>query len=121
MTDTAIDRRQFKRCRIRLPCHLQLNTGLRIHGYTHDMSCDGVFMESQTLQTHQQHLKPKVGDIGMLVLQFKKNGAPDTLKVGCRIMHTMANGIGVCIFYSRLSLTDRNNIAMILENGSDAT
>ena len=121
MADTPIDRRKFKRRRIRLACHLQLNTGLQMHGYTQDISCDGVFLESQALQTHQQHLKPKVGDIGMLVLQCKKNGAPDTLKVGCRVMHTMANGIGVCIFYSRLSLTDQNTIAMILESGSDAS
>ncbi len=121
MADTPIDSRKFRRYRIRLACHLQLNTGQLLHGYTRDMSCDGVYLETQTRQTHQQHLKPKVGDVGMLVLQYKNNGLPDTLKVGCRIMHTVANGMGVCIFYSRMSLTDQKSIGMIMESGSGAT
>jgi hypothetical protein len=118
MADTPIDRREFQRQKIRLSCHLQLNTGLLVHGYTQNISRDGLFMETQPLQTHQQHLRPKVGDVGILILQYKKNGHPETLKVGCRIMHAVANGIGVNIFSSRLSLSDQKTIAMILESGS---
>jgi hypothetical protein len=120
MTDTPTERRKFQRHKIRLACHLQLNTGLLVHGYTQNISYEGVFIETQPLQTHQQHLRPKAGDIGILILQYKNSGLPGTLKVGCRIMHAMANAIGVKMFYSRLSLTDQKTIALILENGSGA-
>ncbi|NNG13151.1 MAG: PilZ domain-containing protein [Halobacteria archaeon] len=118
MADPPIDRRKFQRQRIRLAGHLQLNSGLLVHGYTRNISREGVLLEIQPLQAHQQHLRPKAGDIGILILQCKKNDAPDTLKVGCRVMHTMANCIGVNILYSKLSLSDQQTLAMILESGS---
>jgi hypothetical protein len=118
MADTPIDRREFQRHRIRLACHLQLNTGLLMHGHTQNISREGVFFESQPLQVYQQHLRPKAGEVGILSLQYKINGAPGTLKVGCRVMHAIANGIGVNMFYSKMSLTDQNTIATIMESGS---
>ncbi|MDH3526867.1 MAG: PilZ domain-containing protein [Gammaproteobacteria bacterium] len=120
MADTPIDRRKFQRRMIRLACHLQLNAGQLVHGYTQNISRDGVFLEAQSLPAHLQHLRPKAGDVGMLILQYKKNGAPGTLKVGCRVMHAMANGIGVNIFISKLSLSDQQTITMILESESGA-
>ena len=118
MTDSSTERRKFQRHKIKLACHLQLNSGLLVQGYTQNISHEGLFMETQPLQTHQQHLRPKVGDVGLVILQYKKNGLPGTLKIGCRIMHAMANGIGLNTFYSRLSQSDQKIITMILENGS---
>jgi len=118
MADTPVDRRKYQRQRIRLACHLQLNSGLLVHGYTQNISREGVLLETQPLQAHQQLFRPKPGDIGILVLQYKKNDSPGTLKVGCRVMHTMANRIGINIFFSKLSLSDQQTIAMILESES---
>jgi len=37
------------------------------------------------------------------------------MKVGCRVMHTQVNYIGLLLFYLKLSNLDKQNLDMILE------
>jgi hypothetical protein len=114
MADVPIERRKFSRKRMRLSCHLQLGSGLLVHGNTHDMSQEGAMVEAQPLPGHQQDMAPKSGDLGLLILQFNKQGAPGSMKIRCRVMHTQANRIGLHLLVSKLSELDRQNLDMIL-------
>jgi hypothetical protein len=119
MADTRIERRKFPRRLVRLSCHLQLGSGVQVHGNTHDISQEGASVETQPLANHQQNITPKAGDLGMLILRYNNRGAPDSMKVHSRIVHTQANRIGLYLFYSRLSELDKQNMDMILETGLD--
>jgi hypothetical protein len=119
MADTRIERRKFPRRLVRLSCQLQLGSGVQVHGNTHDISQEGASVETQPLANHQQNITPKAGDLGMLILRYNNRGAPDSMKVHSRIVHTQANRIGLYLFYSRLSELDKQNMDMILETGLD--
>ena len=119
MADTRIERRKFPRRLVRLSCHLQFGSGVLVHGNTHDISQEGASVETQPLANHQQDMTPKVGDLGMLILRYKNRGAPDSMKIHCRVVHAQANRIGLYLFYSRLSELDKQNIDMILETALD--
>lgn len=119
MTEQESETRTLSRKRVKLCCHLQLMSGVTISGYTHEISGEGILMEAQCLPRQQQSQAPKAGDVGIVCLQYKKQGAPASLKVSCRIMHTTGNGIGIHIFFSKLSNSDQQDIAKILETGSD--
>jgi hypothetical protein len=119
MADTRIERRKFPRRLVRLCCQLQLGSGVLVNGNTHDISQEGAGVEAQPLANHQQNKTPKAGDLGMLILRYNNQGAPDSMKIHCRIVHTQANRIGLYLFYSKLSELDKQNMDMILETALD--
>ena len=104
--------------RVKLNCYLQTGSGLRIRGYTRDLSQDGAMVEFQHLPSLQQNTAPKTGDSGSLTLQYHKLGAPESMKVGCRVMHTQANRVGLLLFYSKMSDLDKQNLDVILKKES---
>ena len=75
-------------------------------------------VEFQHLPTTQQNTKPKTGDSGSLTLQYHKQTTPESMKVGCRVMHTQANRIGLLLFYSKMSDLDKQNLDVILKTES---
>ena len=77
-------------------------------------------VEFQHLPTTQQNTKPKTGDSGSLTLQYHKQTTPESMKVGCRVMHTQAHRIGLLLFYSKMSDLDKQDLDVILnkESGS---
>lgn len=75
-------------------------------------------VEFQHLPSMQQNRKPKTGDSGSLTLQYHKQSTPESMKVGCRIMHTQANRIGLLLFYSKMSDLDKQNLDVILKTES---
>ena len=119
MAATRIERRNFPRRLVTLSCHLQLGSGVLVHGNTRDISQEGASVETQPLANHQQDITPKAGDLGMLILRYTNRGAPDSMKIHCRVAHTQANRIGLYLFYSGLSELDKQNMDMILETASD--
>ena len=119
MADTRIERRKFPRRLVRLCCQLQLASGVQVNGNTHDISQEGAGVEVQPLANHQQNIAPKAGDLGMLILRYNNQGAPDSMKIHYRVVHTQANRIGLYLFYSRLSELDKQNMDMILETALD--
>ena len=118
MADVLIERRKFPRKRMKLTCFLQIGYGVRARGFTRDLSREGAMAEFHKLPKSAQNMTPKAGDMGSLMLQYHKQGEPDSLKIGCRIMHTQANAIGLLLFYLKMSNRDKQNLDMILETGS---
>ena len=118
MADVPIERRKFSRKRVKLSCHLQLSSGVLVHGFTQDLSQEGAMVEAQPLPSRQQKMAPRTGDLGFLALQYHKQGAPGSMKIRCRVVHTQANRIGLHLFYSKLSTQDKQNLDMILETES---
>jgi len=116
MADVLIERRKFPRKRVKLSCYLQIGSGVRVRGFTHDLSQEGVMVEFQQLP--QQNTTPKTGDMGSLMLQYHKQGAPESMKIRCRVMHTQANRIGLLLFYSKMSNLDKQNLDKILATES---
>jgi hypothetical protein len=114
MADVRIERRKFPRKLVRLGCHLQLGSGVMVSGNTHDISQEGASVETQPLPNHQQNKTPKAGDLGMLILRYNNQGTAGSMKIHCRVVHTLANRIGLYLFYSRLSKLDKQNMDMIL-------
>jgi hypothetical protein len=115
MADALIERRMFPRKRLKLTCYLQIGYGVRVRGFTHDLSQEGAMAEFQQLPRSAQNMTPKAGDMGSLMLQYHKRGAPESLKVSCRVMHTQANFIGLHLLYLKMSNLDKQNLDMILE------
>jgi hypothetical protein len=118
MADVLIERRQFSRKRLKLTCYLQIGYGVRARGFTHDLSQEGAMAEFQQLPKSAQNMTPKAGDMGSLMLQYHRRGEPESLKIGCRVMHTQANFIGLLLLYLKMSNLDKQNLDMILETGS---
>ena len=114
MADVRIERRKFPRKLVRLGCHLQLGSGVMVRGNTRDISQEGASVETQPLPNHLQNKTPKAGDLGMLILRYNKRGTAGSMKIHCRVVHTLANHIGLYLFYSRLSELDKQNMDMIL-------
>jgi len=75
-------------------------------------------IETQPLPKQQENMAPKSGDMGLLMLQFHKQGTPASMKIRCRVIHTQANRIGMHLFYSKMSNLDKQNIDMILKKES---
>ena len=105
--------------RVKLNCYLQTGSGVRIRGFTRDLSHEGAMVEFQYLPTLQQNKTPKIGDSGSLTLQYHKLGAPESMKVSCRVMNTQANRVGLLLFYSKMSDLDKHNLDVILKTESD--
>jgi len=118
MADVRIERRKFPRKLVKLSCHLQLSTSVQVHGFTLNLSQEGAMVEAQPLPRRQQNMTPKTGDMGFLTLQYHKQGAPESMKIRCRVIHTQANRIGLYLFSSKISNLDRQNLHMILETES---
>jgi len=118
MANVLIERRRFSRKRVKLSCSLQIGAGVPVRGFTHDLSQEGAMVEFQHLPSMQQNRKPKTGDSGSLTLQYHKQSTPESMKVGCRIMHTQANRIGLLLFYSKMSDLDKQNLDVILKTES---
>ena len=118
MADSPRERRKFPRRQVKLSCRMQLGSGVLLHGKTHDLSLEGAMMETRPLPGHQQNMTPKAGDLGFLILHFKKQGISESMKIRCRIVHIQANRIGLFLISSNLSEMDKQNMAMILETGS---
>ena len=91
MANVLIERRRFSRKRVKLSCSLQIGAGVPFRGFTRDLSQEGAMVEFQHLPSMQQDKKPKTGDSGSLTLQYHKQSIPESMKVGCRIMHTQAS------------------------------
>ena len=119
MADALVERRKFSRKQVKLSCHLQLASGVLVHGVTRDISQEGVGMEAQPLPGNQQNMAPKVGDMALLILQYNTQVASDSMKIRCRVMYTQANRIGLHLFYSRMTTLDKHNLDKILETGSE--
>jgi len=64
MADVLMERRKFTRKRLKLTCYLQIGYGVRVRGFTHDMSQEGVMAEFQQLPRSAQNMTPKAGDWG---------------------------------------------------------
>jgi hypothetical protein len=118
MADVLIERRKFSRKRLKLTCYLQIGYGVRARGFTHDLSHEGAMAEFQQLPKSAQNMTPKAGDMGSLMLQYHKRGEPESLKIGCRVMHTQANFIGLLLLYLKMSNLDKQNLDMILDTES---
>jgi len=118
MADVPVERRKFSRKRVKLNCQLQLNSGVLVHGFTRDISQEGIMLEAQPLPRRQQNMTPKTGDMGLLILQHHKQGSPAAIKIRCRVLHTQANCIGLYLFYSKLTKLDQQNLDTILEKES---
>ena len=74
------DRRRCQRSRIRVPCMLELFSGLMIRGYTQNLSIDGVFMDSQSLNLEGRN-PPATGDVGVFSLFYQRGNIQDKLIV----------------------------------------
>ncbi|MGB5259522.1 MAG: PilZ domain-containing protein [Gammaproteobacteria bacterium] len=118
MAEVLIERRKFARKRVKLSCHMQIGSGVRVRGFTRDLSQEGAMLEFQHLPSVQQNSAPKTGDTGSLTLHYHKQGAPESMKIGCRIMHTQANRIGLLLFYSKMSDLDKQSLDIILKTES---
>ena len=120
MANVFIERRKIRRKRVKLSCYLQIGSGIRVRGFTRDLSQEGAMVEFQHLPSLRRNTAPKTGDSGSLTLQYHKLGAPESMKVGCRVMHTQANRVGLVLFYSKMSDLDKRNLDVILntESGS---
>lgn len=115
MVKVLIERRRFPRKHVKLSCYLQIGSGVPVRGFTRDLSQEGAMAEFQHLPTLQQNTTPKAGDNGSLTLQYHKQGAPESMKLGCRVMHKQANRIGLLLFYSKMSDLDKQNLDAILK------
>ena len=118
MAHVFTERRRFLRKRVKLSCYLQVGSGIRIRGFTRDLSQEGAMVEFQHIPSMRQNTTPKTGDSGALTLQYHKLGAPESMKVGCRVMHTQANRVGLLLFYSKMSDLDKQNLDVILKTES---
>ena len=118
MADVAVERRKFSRKQVKLNCHLQMGAGVLVHGITRDVSQEGAMVEAQPLPMRQQNMTPKTGDMGLLILQYHKQGTPASMKIRFRVIHTQANRIGLNLFYSKMSTLDQQSLDMILQTKS---
>ena len=118
MVNVLIERRRFSRKRMKLSCSLQIGSGVPVRGFTHDLSQEGAMVEFQHLPSLQQNTKPKTGDSGSLTLQYHKKSTPESMKIGCRVMHTQANRIGLLLFYMKMSDLDKQNLDVIIKTES---
>jgi hypothetical protein len=115
MAEVLIERRKFLRKQVKLSCYLQIGSGVRARGYTRDLSQEGAMVEFQQLPRSQYNTTPKTGNMGSLMLQYHKQGLPESMKIGCRVMHTQANRIGLLLLYSKMSNLDKQSLDMILK------
>ncbi len=118
MADVAVERRKFSRKQVKLNCHLQMGAGVLVHGITRDVSQEDAMVEAQPLPMRQQNMTPKTGDMGLLILQYHKQGTPASMKIRFRVVHTQANCFGLYLFYAKLSNLDKQNLDTILEKES---
>lgn len=118
MAEVLIERRQFSRKKVKLSCYLQIRSGVRVRGFTHDLSQEGAMAEFQQLPRCQQNTTSKAGDMGSLMLLYHKQGKPESMKIGCRVKHTQGNRIGLLLFYSKISDLDKQNLDTILKKES---
>ena len=118
MANVLMERRRFARTRLKLSCHLQIGSGVPIRGFTRDLSQEGAMVEFQHLPSLQQNTKPKAGDNGSLTLRYHKQSTAESMKIGCRVMHTQANRIGLLLFYLKMSDLDKQNLDVILKTES---
>jgi len=114
MAEVLIERRKFSRKKIKLSCYLQIRSGVRVRGFTHDLSQEGAMAEFQGLPRCQQNTASKSGDTGSLMLLYHKQGTPESMKIGCRVMHIQVNRIGLSLLYSKISDQDKQNLDTIL-------
>lgn len=52
------------------------------------------------------------------MLLYHKQSTAKSMKIGCRVMHTQANRIGLLLFYLNMSDLDKQNLDVILKTES---
>jgi c-di-GMP-binding flagellar brake protein YcgR len=112
------ERRRFSRKHVKLSCSLQIGSGMPFRGFTRDLSQEGAMVEFQHLPSMQQNTKPKTGDRGSLTLRYHKQSTSESMKIGCRVMHTQANRIGLLLYYLKMSDLDKQSLDQILNTES---
>ncbi|MES9875049.1 MAG: hypothetical protein ABW162_04965 [Candidatus Sedimenticola sp. PURPLELP] len=104
--------------RIRIACAVDLVSGLSLHGYTKELSLDGVFMESQGFSLMGRN-PPQPGDSGVFTLFYKLRGKHCNIKMHCTLSNVISSGLGLNINYSGLTRQEHQLLMAILERGSD--
>lgn len=109
------ERRRFERKRIRLRCHLVMDTGLAIEGYTRDLSHEGLFLQTHGIPSTRRHKEPSPGDQALLIIHFTREKRPESIRTTCRLVHINSAGIGVYFSFSALTRQDQEAIVKILD------
>ena len=113
---SSIERRASVRKPIRMPCVVQLPSGITINGYTRDLSLDGVMVETPHAAGTGART-PSSGEMGILTLKFRKSGVPSSLMAQCRVVHISGNGLGLAVQFSELNKQEQEIVGAIISRG----
>ena len=113
---TKIERRKFIRKAIRMSCVVQFSSGITIYGNTRELSLEGAVVESTSMSGTNKKT-PAPGENGLLTLKFKKGAAADSILVQCRVIHLVANGIGLSVRFSELTKRETNFLGQMIASG----
>lgn len=114
------ERRTHQRKSIRIACSLEMMCGTSYHGHTRNISDNGVFMESCNVTVPTRNgSAPRVGDLGMLRLHYKRGEISESISARCRLIHITADGIGIFANFSELTEKELVVLDKILKANSD--
>ena len=113
---TKIERRKFVRKALRMPCVVQFSSGTTIYGNTHNISLDGVTIESTSMSNPAQ-TQIAMGEVGLLTLKFKNGAKADAILTQCQVMHLLANGVGLSVRFSELSNKELDLLGQMIASG----
>ncbi|MEH6580203.1 MAG: PilZ domain-containing protein [Amphritea sp.] len=104
--------------RIRLGCSVVLMSGIFMHGYTRELSVDGVSIQTQGFSLSGRQ-PPRPGESGVLTLHYRRAGKPQGVRVHCHLVRVVSCGLELNVTYSELSASDQEILKEIMESGSD--
>jgi len=111
-----IEHRKFIRKAIRMSCVVQFSSGITIYGNTRELSLDGALVESNSM-LGTNNKTPALGENGLLTLKFKKGADADSILVQCRVIHLVANSIGMSVRFSELTKREMNFLGQMIASG----
>lgn len=111
-----VERRKFIRKAIRMSCVVQFSSGITFYGNTRDISLDGVVVESTSMSGDSKN-EPTLGESGLLTLKFKKRAIADSIQVQCRVIHLVANGLGLSASFLELNKRELDILGEMIAAG----
>ena len=112
-----MERRGFKRIRLRLDCYLELSAGIVLRGNTINISRDGSEIESNDLHRNPG-AQPKPGDLGIFTFSFRKGPHIESLKVSARIVYVQGSCLGLTLITSDLNHQQLADMVMLIVSGT---
>lgn len=112
-----MERRGFKRVRLRLDCRLELRAGVVLVGNTINISRDGSEMESNDLHRNLG-ARPIPGDLGIFTFSFRKGIHMESLKLSARIIYIQGSTVGLTLITSDLNQQQHDDMIKLIESGT---